>query len=144
MNPLILELRDLVGLYLDLQKDLGQIMNESDPASIQSLSEAILDNRNLLTQIQQMNVRALQTSRNWQISRSTLDPETRDAAQELMATATVRANQIKQMCIMHTQKLQAARDKLEKELMSLNKGCEFLKSMKPIKNNYPKFIDSVF
>jgi hypothetical protein len=119
-------------------------MNSPESVDIQALSDVILDNRDRFAQIQQMNACVHQTSQDWQISRNRLDPGLQSEVEALLATSRAQATRMRQMCIIHAQRLQAARDRLEKEMVELNKGREFLESLKPVRSNYPKFIDSVY
>ena len=144
MNALASEYQDVFRLYLRLGKDLAKIMDIDDKANPQDYVESILANRDCLMRIEQMNSRILRLSEAWKKCRATLDLESQDEIEELAGEARSQAVRLRELCGTHVQKLQKVRNKLADDLAEIGKGAEYLKSTKPIKNNYPKFIDSLY
>ncbi|MBN1571501.1 MAG: hypothetical protein JXA73_26935 [Acidobacteria bacterium] len=89
-----------------------------------------------------MNSRVVQLSDSWGKCRNQLDPETRTEVQDLVAAARMQAIHLQELCSVWAQKLQRIHDELGTNLAEIGKGSQFLKSLKPLKNNYPKFVDS--
>jgi hypothetical protein len=144
MKNFIAEFQDVFTLYLKLGEELTKIINVDDSKDPQALVRAILENRDCLDRIAQMNTRVLHLSDAWQKCRTHLDPESRDKAQNLAEAAKAQAMRLQELCSVKTQKLQTVRDKLGTNLEEIGKGSQYLKSMKPTKSNYPKFIDSLY
>jgi hypothetical protein len=144
MNNLADEFRDVFNLYIKLGEELTGIMDVDDSKDAQVLIKSILQNRDCLERITQMNSRVMQLSDNWAKCRNHLDPESRSEACDLAAAAKAQAVRLQELCRVQTEKLQRVRDDLGKNLAEIGKGSQFLKSIKPVKNNYPKFVDSLY
>jgi hypothetical protein len=144
MKNLVAEFQDVFTLYLQLGEELTRIMNIDDSKDPQALIKAILQNRNCLDRITQMNARVVHLSESWEKCRTHLDPESRNRARNLAEAAKAQAVRLQELCSIQAQKLQTIRDKLGKNLAEIGKGSRYLKSMKPSKSNYPKFIDSMY
>jgi hypothetical protein len=144
MNALASEYQDVFRLYLRLGKDLAEVMDIDEKTNPQDYVESILANREYLMRLEQMNSRILRLSEEWQKGRGTLDLESQDEIEELAVEARAQAVRLKELCGIHVQKLQRVRNKIADDLAEIGRGAEYLKSTKPIKNNYPKFIDSLY
>ena len=142
MHPLAAEFRELFQLYVKLGEDLAKIMNVDDSKDSRILSETILKNHDCLIRIEKMNSRVLHLSNEWKQSRGKLAPDSEKEIHALAKAARTQAMRLQELCSAHMQKLQKVRDRLEKDLAELSKGAQYLKSVKPPKHNYPKFIDS--
>jgi hypothetical protein len=144
MNVLATEYQDVFSLYLRLSQDLTEIMDENNSQNPQQLIESILRNRDSLSRIEQMNSRIVQLSDAFAQCRAELDLKSQEEIQNLAQAAKAQAIRLKELCSIHAQKIQATRDKLGRRISGIGKGSQFLNSIKPIKNNYPKFIDSLY
>jgi hypothetical protein len=144
MNALAAEYQDVFKLYLRLSQDLAGIMDENNSQNPQQLIESILRNCDSLTRIEQMNSRIMQLSDACDKCRADLDLKSQEEIRNLAQAAKAQAIRLKELCGIHAQKIQATRDRLDKRMVEIGKGSQFLKSIKPIKNNYPKFIDSLY
>jgi hypothetical protein len=144
MNNFASEFQDVFQLYLKLGEELEKLMDVKDSKDSQALVRFILQNRDCLVRVEQMNSRVRQLSDDWRKCRDKLDPKSRNEARNLAEAARAQAVRLKNLCTIQAQKLETARDKLGKGLAEIGKGTRFLKSIKPIKNNYPKFIDSLY
>jgi archaellum component FlaC len=144
MNALAAEYQDIFKLYLRLSQDLAGIMDENNSQNPQQLIESVLRNCDSLARIEQMNSRILQLSDAFNKCRDDLDPKSREEIRNLAQAAKAQAIRLKELCGMHAQKIQATRDRLGTRMAEIGKGAQFLDSIKPIKNNYPKFIDSLY
>ena len=143
-NPLAAEFQDVYTLYVKLGEELTKIMDVGDSEDPRILAETILKNRECLIRIEQMNSRVLQLSNDWKQHSASLDPETEKNIRTLSEGARTQVVRLQELCRTHMKRLQSARDKLEKDLAELSKGAQYLKSTTPPKNNYPKFIDSMY
>jgi hypothetical protein len=144
MKNLVSEFQEVFSLYLKLGEDLTKIMSIDDSKDPGAFVKAILQNRNSLEQIAQMNSRVMQLSDTWQKCRSQFDPATREKIRVLVDASRAQAKQLQELCGLHAKKLQVVRDRLGENLAELGKNGRYLNSIKPPKNNYPKFIDSRF
>jgi GTP-binding protein EngB required for normal cell division len=142
MTTLVAQFQDVLKLYLSFCEDLTKIMDVGDSKDPRALAESILQNRDCLDRIAQMNLRILRLSDDWDKCRKNLDSKSLDDVRNFAQAAKAQAVRLKELCSTHAQKLQTARDKLATDLAEIGKGAQYLKSIKPIKNNYPKFIDS--
>ena len=143
-HPLAAEFHDVSQLYVQLGEELIQKMDIGNPEDPQVLAETILKNCECLVRIEQMNSRVLRLSNDWKQCRANLDPESEKEISAMAEAARTQAIRLHEWCSLHIHKLQNARDKLEKDLAELGKGTQYLKSTTPPKNNYPKFIDSLY
>jgi hypothetical protein len=142
MNTLAAEFREIFKIYIKLSEELTKILGVPDSINAQSLIASILKNGECLSRIEQMNSRIQRLSIEWANSQTSLDPESRKEVLELVESIRKQAVQLNDLCNINAEKIQAAKGSIEKDLDELGKGAQFLKSVKPIKNNYPKFIDS--
>jgi len=143
-NPLAAEFHDVFELYVKLGEELAKIMDVGNSEDPQILADTILKNRECLVRIEQMNSHVLRLSNEWKQCRTTLDAQSEKEIRALAEAARAQAIRLQELCGRHVQKLQNVRDKLERDLAELEKGVQYLKSAKPAKNNYPKFVDSLY
>jgi hypothetical protein len=144
MSALAAEFQDVFHLYLELSEKLTRIISAGNLKNPDTIAESVLRNRDCLVRIEQMNSRVLQLSDDWQKSRNKLDPASRNEIRNLAEAARTQAIALRELCRIHVQKLQTALDKTGKDLAEIAKGAQYLKSIKPVKNNYPKFVDSLY
>jgi hypothetical protein len=144
MKNLVSEFQDVFALYLKLGEDLTKIMSIDDSKDRNAFVKAVLQNRDSLERITQMNSRIMQLSEAWDKCRENMPPEAREKVRASVEAAKAQAKRLQELCSIHARKLQALRDKLGDNLAELGKGAQYLKSIKPPKNNYPKFIDSLY
>ncbi len=142
MSTITDELRAAFQLYVGLGEDLTKIAETGDSKAPYALAECILQNRDCLARIEQMNSRISQLSMNRERARPNLDPESRAELDRLAAAVREQAVRLKELCSAHARKLQSLRDQAAKDLEEIGKTAQYLRSMKPVKNNYPKFVDS--
>jgi hypothetical protein len=141
MNTLAADFRDVFKLYLRLSQDLTQIMDVDDSEDPQALVQSILKNRECLARIEQMNSRVLQLTGSWENCRDDLDAASANEVRELAHAVKSQAIHLNTLCSIQAQKVQMTRDTLCSKIAELSKATQHLKSLKPVKNNYPKFID---
>jgi len=144
MNNLASEFQAVSQLYSQIGEELAGVMCVNDSGNSSALAEAILQHRDCLARIEQMNARVLYLSEEWKKRRPNLDADTYRKIDGLAETARVQAMRLNDLCGNKMQTLQAARDRLAKRLEELGKGTRYLKSVKSTKSNYPKFIDSLY
>jgi chromosome segregation ATPase len=96
----------------------------------------------ILVRIERMNARVLQLAHDWEKCRDTLDSASADEVRDQIQQAKAQAIRLQEVCRLHAQKLQMTRNTLGERIAALGNAARHLESLKPIKNNYPKFIDS--
>lgn len=136
------DFEELYKTYAALAERLSKAFETSCAEEVEAAAATVLLNREYLNRIEQMNARVLQLSSDWQKDGAFLDPGIRDQAEYFIAAARAQALRLKEICDVHAQKLQRARARVLKEMAEIGKGTRLLKSLKPVKTNYPKFIDS--
>jgi hypothetical protein len=144
MSPLAAEYQDVFQLYLKLGKELEKILEIDYTKNPGAYVESILANRDHLIRIEKMNDRVLRLTEDWEERRMSMDPAAQEGIREIAGAAKEQAVRLKKLFGVHAERLQAIRDRLGKDLAQIGKGAEYLKSVKPIKSNYPKFIDSLY
>jgi hypothetical protein len=137
------EFQTVSRLYLELGDELAGIQSE-DSNNSRTYLESILRKRDCLAKLEQTNSRALQLSSEWKECRSKLSTKAQNEIEVTAKELRVSAIRLNQLCVTHAQKIQSARTELAKSRAELGKGSRYLKSIKPVKNNYPKFIDSLY
>jgi hypothetical protein len=137
------DLKHLNELYFKLEDELNSVKNIAVKNDNAALTESVLRNRACLAQIEQLNSQAIQLSKQFEQSGSQLDPDRRKEAQNLISSLRERALRLSQTCGIIIQRLEAAKADIEKEFSKMQKGINYLNSIKPVKNNYPKFVDSL-
>ena len=142
MQSPVPDLRKLAQFYSDLQKDLSDVLNEGDSGNERSLTESILENKSRISQIERMHAHILQLSDNLKKSYKELNAGTRAEAEAAAAEARSHAVYIRELCTQASEKIEKTKAGIQKELEGIAKGKQYLKSAAPVKNNYPKFIDS--
>ena len=143
MNELAEEFRDVLNLYVKLTADLSRIADvgkfEEDP---QALIQSILDNRSCLTEIQQLNKRLEQLYGAWKDKEANFGLSAGDEIRGVVDDVEEQMRQLEKLCNLGTQKVEERRKQLTDELANVGKGSRYLKMLKPIQENHPKFIDS--
>lgn len=142
MNMLAAEFQEVIQIYKRLGQDLSEILYVPESQNCQTLIQSILSNRQCLLEIENMNSRIVPLSKKWISCRNNLDPKSREEISKLVETAKKEAMKLSQLCSANIEKIAKAKEEMSAGIKELGKGTQFLKSMKPIKNNYPKFIDS--
>lgn len=143
MKNLAREFQAISQAYEQVQQELVQILSAINAENPRALIKSILQNRACLAKIEQMDSRVHQLSDEWKKYRLTLDLKSRGEIDGLVEAAREQAIRLHQFCDIQVRKVQAGRDRLQTHLVELGKGAKYLKSIKPIKSNYPKFIDSM-
>ncbi len=144
MNNPLSEFQDLIALYRNAAEKLTGIFKTVDAADNRALSQSILKHRDVLTQISRMEVRASQLWDSWKAIESQLDPKSRKEVTSAIEKAKAEATRLKDLCSEHANILEAVREKLGEGLDKVGKHNQYLKCMKPVKGNFPKFIDSLY
>ena len=143
MSNLAEEFRDVLNLYVKLTADLTRIADVGksgeDP---QAFIQSILDNRNCLTEIQQLNNRLTHLYGAWNNKEKTNSNSADDEIRSLVGDVERQIRQIENLCDNGIKKAEEWRKQLSDELSNLGKESRYLKSLKPVQENHPKFIDS--
>jgi hypothetical protein len=142
MSTLAPKLQELTEFYRTMEVDLAKILNVAETNDAEALIDSILKNHDCLAQIEHMRARVLQLTGEFKMDQSHLDLKSQNEIQTLAADAKERAIRLHELCAVAAPKIEAERNRLAQELQFMSKGSQYLKSVKPIKNNYPKFIDS--
>ena len=143
MNTLAEEFRDVLSLYVRLTADLTRIADvdrfEEDP---QALIQSILDNRSCLTEIQQLNERLTRLYGAWKDKDAGSVSSIGDEISGVVDDVQEQMRQLEKLCGIGVRKIEERRKQLTDELANVEKGSRYLKLLKPVQENYPKFIDS--
>ena len=142
MESLIIELRKLAQFYFDLQKELSDALNEAANDTERSLSESILQIRFHISQVERMNAHILQLSDDLKKFRNMADPEIRARVDVLTSEVKAQGILVRDLCIRSSEMIEKSKAEMRRELESIAAGKRYLKSVNPVKTNYPKFIDS--
>ena len=105
--------------------------------------DSVLRNRDRLVAIKQMNRHVLELKEQWEDCQVRLEKQLRDEVYTLVANAKEQAAKIQAILDNHMQALKSVRSGLSKESVQVGMGKRYLNSMKPVKGNYPKFVDSM-
>jgi hypothetical protein len=144
MKSFLSELQYLSELYGRLQTELSALPLDAGAGSKTAiLSETVLQNRELLARIDQMDARLLQLSQEWQSFRERLDPDSRSEVMKLAESVHSQAMQLSEICGRRIQHLESGRSEIRKAMEGVQSGSRYLASIKPAKTNYPKFVDSL-
>jgi len=141
MSKLAEEFHDVLGLYVKLTADLTRIAgvgeSEDNP---QAIIQSILDNRSCLTEIQQLNARLSQLYGAWKDEEANLSDG--DEIRGVVDGVREQMRQLEKLCGIGAGKIEKRRRQLAEELANAGKESSYVKMLNPIKENYPKFIDS--
>ena len=145
MNKLAEEFREVLSLYVKLTTDLTNVSSSgsgnSDDDS-QEFIQSILENRNCLTEIQQLNERLTLLYGKWKDTEANYTSSECNEIQGVVDDVGAQMRQLEKLCGLGTQKIEERRKQLTEELANLDKGSRYLKMINPIQENHPKFIDS--
>jgi hypothetical protein len=142
-NDLASTFRDLHEFYLKMMGELSEQLRPEKSMPTQIIVESIIRNRNLLVQIEQMNTRIFELKEKWGKFHARLDETSRAEVRTFAAAAEEQAVRLHTLLTHRLQTLKSLRIELKKESDELLAGIHFLNSIKPVKCNYPKFIDSI-
>ena len=144
MKNLASEFRAVSYIYLHLEQELAKMIGSAVPQDPPALVRSTLQSHDCLDRIGQIHLRVLELSAKWKKCRSNLDPESREEIGRLAEAVRAQAIRLSELCGAQSKRLEQVREELGKDLAELGKGARYLKSIKPAKNNYPKFIDSLY
>ncbi len=143
MRDLASEFQNLSRTYHQLEQELAGIpLNDLNDTG--TYLESIFRNRDCLVRMEQTNSRALRLSVELKECRSVLDPKAKAEIELITEELRLGAIRLKDLCATHAEKIRNAQENLIKSRAELGKGSRYLQSIKPVKNNYPKFIDSLY
>jgi HAMP domain-containing protein len=135
------ELQYLSELYQRLSSELKAAAgNHADSGRI---AGTVLDNRELVSRIEQLNARVAQLADEWETVRGRVDAPVRAEVEALAAAVRKQATELSQVCAESARRLEKGLQAIARELGDLRRGSRYLESVKPAKTNYPKFVDSV-
>ena len=109
MNALAIEYQDVFQLYLRMGMELAKIVDIDDTTNPQALVESILPNHDCLIRIELVNSRILRLFEDWEACRTSIDPEMQDEVLEIARAARAQAVQLRKLCSICAQRLQAER-----------------------------------
>ena len=144
VNKFADEFRDVLDLYVKLTADLNRIADvgksDDDP---QALIQSILDNRSCLTEIEQLNKRLMQLYGAWKEAGADLsDADEMGGIDSVIDNVRRQMQELEKLCGLGIRKIEDRRKQLSDELSTVGKGSRYLKMIKPVQENFPKFIDS--
>jgi hypothetical protein len=137
------ELQYLSELYQRLEQQLARTGTGAPREDGDSLIRVLGENRELFSRIDQMNGRVQQMVGEWEKFRDHLDPQYRTQTQKLAAAVAQQGANLNRLLGERASRVEQIRFRLASELGELGRGSRYLQSVKPLKTNYPKFIDSL-
>ena len=143
MRSFISELHHLSELYQNLKREFTGLAGKAKSGNVTAVIDETLRNRELLGRIEQMNMRVAQLAQEWELVGNQIDASTRRAIVAFAASVRNQGTQLSLLCNGLLGELEARRGNLERQLADVRRGSRYLQSVKPVKNNYPKFVDSV-
>ena len=142
MQNHINELRKLARFYCSLENDISEALQISKTNPGDSIQDKILQDRSRIAQIERMNAHILQLSEDLKNSRHTADRKARQEQEDLAREAKSHVVRLQELCAQAYEMIEKNKCAIKEELQGIKKGRQYLKSVDPVRNNYPKFIDS--
>ena len=142
MNELAAEFEDVLQSYVKIASEFSRIIQVDDSEDPQVLIQSILDNRDCLTEIQQINKRMVSLYGVWEQNQHGLSESDSEKICNIIETVREQAHQLEKICGLKAQRVETRRSLLAQELQNIGKGSRYLKMIRPIQQNFPKFIDS--
>ena len=142
MKSPLTDLQKLNRLFSDLENDLSADLQNSAAGGKNSLADSILKKKPRLVQIGSTYVQIQTLSEDLKRSHENYDTKTRQEADKLFQEIKSSALHMQDLCSQISEELETTKSAVRKELEEIGKGKQYLKSVHPVKNNYPKFFDS--
>lgn len=142
MHQFLSDLRYLAELYARFGAEFLDLNASSMENSTASLSVAVIQNQELISRIEQMDSRLYLLAEEWEKIRNRLSPPIREEIIALAASVSNTAISLACRCRQKIQELEQGLGRLRMEMESLQQGSRYLQTMRPVKSNYPKFIDA--
>lgn len=142
MSELTTEFEDVLRSYVRIASDFSRIVQVDDSEDPQALIQSILDNRERLDEIQQVNKRMLRLYGDWRQKRTGFGESDGEEISKIVEAVREQARQLEKVCGLEVRKVEARRNQLAQELQDIGKGSRYLKLLRPVQQNFPKFIDS--
>jgi hypothetical protein len=136
------ELQCLSELYSRLSTEFASLSSCGKPGDASATAGCILRNEDLFARLEQMNSRLLELAAKWEQLSPQLDPASRRQTQQLAGKVREQAVRLASLGEERIVELETLRGRLGWELGNIKMGARYLESVKPLKTNYPKFIDS--
>jgi len=70
------------------------------------------------------------------------EPARHAQIERLVAEASAQLRQLQRVCGSYMQKLERDVERKSRELGELDRGARYLASVRPVRSNFPKFVDS--
>jgi hypothetical protein len=135
-------LKEITQFYSGLENELSAALQCAGTSGEMGMADLILQKRSRLAQIGKMSALIFQISEDFRKSSGAMEDGTRREAEQLMARVKSHAVRIHELCALAAEKIEPVKGALQKNLEEIRNGKQYLKSVYPVKNNYPKFIDS--
>jgi flagellar biosynthesis/type III secretory pathway chaperone len=136
------ELQYLSELYSRLGAEFASLKKGSSPGKPSTIVDFALRNKELFARLEQVNARLHQLVKEWERFSPHLDPSAKKQAQQLISGVRKQALELSRLNQQRLAELEAFRAGLVGELEKLQRGNRYLDSVKPLKANFPKFLDS--
>jgi len=142
METMLSDLKELDRLYREIDGEVLGIPASSKGNDTAALSDPVIRNRQLISRMEQMNARFAECAGQWLRRRDRVPREEREQVRMLAEEVRHRASRLHACCGDRTAQLEAGLVRLQQELGQVRNGARFLQSSRPVRANYPKFIDS--
>ncbi|HSW39681.1 MAG TPA: hypothetical protein VLL97_09345 [Acidobacteriota bacterium] len=144
MNDLLSHCRKVLDLYDALEIECSRIFGGAGSGSDDSAVDSVLNNRSRInSMVEEVNMEVMSLAGKLLEFRDRPDPKTGSMIRECAKEAAARAAGLQGMCAVQAEKVAAIRAELREKLDGIDNGSRLLKTLKPPRNNYPKFIDAM-
>lgn len=128
--------------FRDLYEALRHRLFDCGGASSRRTSDAVFANEELISRVGQLSERVSEIASHWHDIRDRLDAGRRGQIEGLAAAVSAQLLQLQQLCGAHARNLDHEMQQISRELGELERGSRYLASARPVKTNFPKFVDS--
>jgi hypothetical protein len=143
MVSLTEEFRDLHNRYVKLAADLARIADTGKSGEDQqAFIQSILDNQSCLTGILELNDRLSHLYGAWKDKEKNISLSENNEIRAISGDIEKQMRDVGKLCELGVRKVEEWRKQLSDELTTVGKGSSYLKLLKPVQENHPKFIDS--
>ncbi len=142
MKPLDSELKCLTELYSRLCAELSRAGESGNAADPSAAVEVTIRNGDLFADIEHMNSRLIELAREWEATHQNLTLSEKEQTRRLAGEALREALHLARLGEERLASIEDYRVRLRLQLGEINRGLKFLNIIKPLKANFPKFIDS--
>jgi uncharacterized tellurite resistance protein B-like protein len=126
----------------DMYEALRRKLFDCGGASTRHPADPVLASEELMMHVAQLDRRVSQLAADWQQERNGFDSARRAQIQMQAADMSAQILQLQRVCGTHARRLEGVLQQVSRDLGELQRGSRYLASIRPVKTNFPKFVDS--